>query len=122
NLSAGALARLRAEEKSSARKDAARRSDEDQRLRRENEAVAGSFTGADREGESVDKLEKHEQDRDLSEELAESSAGRGKEQVQAGRVVLHRPTTMVSPRDTLVSIAEAFFHDPNLAWLIADLN
>lgn len=33
-----------------------------------------------------------------------------------------RPTTLVAPRDTLVSIAEAFFHDPNIAWLIADLN
>jgi hypothetical protein len=28
----------------------------------------------------------------------------------------------VSSNDTLVTIAEAFFHDANLAWLIADLN
>jgi hypothetical protein len=33
-----------------------------------------------------------------------------------------RIKTLVSAQDTLVSIAETFFHDPNVAWLIADLN
>ncbi|CAN5652390.1 hypothetical protein BH10CYA1_BH10CYA1_15090 [soil metagenome] len=33
-----------------------------------------------------------------------------------------RPKTLVASTDTLVSIAEAFFYDRNVAWLIADLN
>jgi hypothetical protein len=33
-----------------------------------------------------------------------------------------RPKTLVASTDTLVSIAEAFFFDRNVAWLIADLN
>ncbi len=33
-----------------------------------------------------------------------------------------RPKMLISMRDTLVSIAETIYHDPNLGWLIADLN
>ncbi len=33
-----------------------------------------------------------------------------------------RPKTLVASTDTLISIAEAFFYDRNVAWLIADLN
>ncbi|MBS1956529.1 MAG: hypothetical protein JST89_20240 [Cyanobacteria bacterium SZAS-4] len=33
-----------------------------------------------------------------------------------------RPKTLVASTDTLVSIAEAFFYDKNIAWLIADIN
>lgn len=33
-----------------------------------------------------------------------------------------RPKTIIASTDTLISIAEAFFYDPNVAWLIADLN
>lgn len=33
-----------------------------------------------------------------------------------------RPKTIVASTDTLVSIAEAFFYDRNVAWLIADIN
>lgn len=33
-----------------------------------------------------------------------------------------RPKTLVASTDTLVSIAEAFFYDRNVAWLIADIN
>ncbi len=36
--------------------------------------------------------------------------------------VIRRPSVLMSAGDTLVSVAEAFFHDPNLAWLIADIN
>jgi hypothetical protein len=36
--------------------------------------------------------------------------------------VLTRPTYMVLPRDTLVSIARELFNDERLAWLIVDLN
>jgi hypothetical protein len=36
--------------------------------------------------------------------------------------VFLRPTIMVGANDTLVSIAEHYFHDANLGWLIADLN
>ncbi|HEY9759241.1 MAG TPA: hypothetical protein V6C97_29045 [Oculatellaceae cyanobacterium] len=35
---------------------------------------------------------------------------------------VHRPTILVALNDTLISIAETIFHDPNLAWLILDLN
>jgi hypothetical protein len=35
---------------------------------------------------------------------------------------LQRPTVLVALQDTLISIAETFFHDPNLGWLIASLN
>ena len=40
----------------------------------------------------------------------------------AAQFSLKRPTVLVALNDTLVSIAETFFHDPNLAWLIIDLN
>jgi hypothetical protein len=33
-----------------------------------------------------------------------------------------RPKTIIASTDTLVSLAEAFFYDRNVAWLIADLN
>lgn len=33
-----------------------------------------------------------------------------------------RPKTLVASTDTLASIAEAFFYDRNVAWLIADIN
>lgn len=36
--------------------------------------------------------------------------------------VAKRPTTFISSGDTLISIAERFFDNPNVAWLIADLN
>lgn len=36
--------------------------------------------------------------------------------------VFFRPSAVISPGQTLVSIAEHHFHDANLAWLIADLN
>lgn len=36
--------------------------------------------------------------------------------------VLTRPFTLIGVGDTLVSIAETYFYDPNIAWLIADLN
>ncbi len=56
-----------------------------------------------------------EAEQDLSEELTrQSAAGSSK--------VLHRPTVLMAASDTLVTLAEAYFHDPNLAWLIADLN
>ena len=35
---------------------------------------------------------------------------------------LQRPSVLVALQDTLISIAETFFHDPNLGWLIASLN
>ncbi len=60
-------------------------------------------------------------DSSQEEKLVPEVAHRRQEE-QAAAVVLHRPTIIVSPRDTLVSIAEAFFHDANLGWLIADLN
>lgn len=37
-------------------------------------------------------------------------------------VTRSRPKTLISLDDTLASIAEAFYHDANLGWLIADLN
>ncbi len=42
--------------------------------------------------------------------------------VVAPAPVFLRPTCLVSENDTLISIAEELFHDPNLGWLIADLN
>lgn len=36
--------------------------------------------------------------------------------------VLTRPTWLIAPGETLVSIAENQYNDPNIAWLIADLN
>ncbi|HEY9870528.1 MAG TPA: hypothetical protein V6D08_15290, partial [Candidatus Obscuribacterales bacterium] len=65
---------------------------------------------------------------DLPESAADSGAGVGHGEppasraARAPRTVLRRPTTLVAANDTLVTIAEAFFHDANLAWLIADLN
>jgi hypothetical protein len=38
------------------------------------------------------------------------------------RRTFRRPTILVSVNDTLVSIAERFFNDAKIAWLIADLN
>ncbi|HEY9680428.1 MAG TPA: hypothetical protein V6C86_02450 [Oculatellaceae cyanobacterium] len=35
---------------------------------------------------------------------------------------IRRPTILVALNDTLISIAETIFHDPNIAWLILDLN
>lgn len=40
----------------------------------------------------------------------------------AGIKPVTRPKTIITSTDTLISIAEAFFYDQNLAWLIADLN
>jgi hypothetical protein len=36
--------------------------------------------------------------------------------------VLLRPTVLINMGETLVGLAEIYFHDPNLGWLIADLN
>lgn len=36
--------------------------------------------------------------------------------------VLTRPTWLIAPGETLVSIAESHYNDPNIAWLIAELN
>jgi hypothetical protein len=44
------------------------------------------------------------------------------ESMSTTRLIGQRPTAMVGLDDTLVSIAEAFYFDPNVAWLIADLN
>jgi hypothetical protein len=81
-----------------------------------------------RQSEQPHRLrDKNDLEETQNEELAELTESLG----QVGEIeanapvrptVLHRPTTIVSPRDTLVSIAEAFFHDPQVAWLIADLN
>lgn len=64
----------------------------------------------------------------LAKSAAVGGAGVGSDEPPASgaprapRTVLRRPTTLVSSNDTLVTIAEDFFHDANLAWLIADLN
>jgi len=38
------------------------------------------------------------------------------------QLVLLRPTCLISQKDTLLSVAEEYFSDPYVAWLIADLN
>src|SRR5262249_19527365 len=40
----------------------------------------------------------------------------------SAKKVLMRMTHLVAGNDTLLSIAEAYWHDPNVGWLIADLN
>lgn len=37
-------------------------------------------------------------------------------------LIMQRPTILISESDTLLTIAEEHFNDPNIAWLIADLN
>jgi hypothetical protein len=38
------------------------------------------------------------------------------------RLILQRPSVLVSMQDTLDGIAETIFHDPNVGWLIASIN
>ncbi len=45
-----------------------------------------------------------------------------KDRLASKAKILHRPHYLVQSNDTLVSIAEAHFHDASIAWLIADLN
>lgn len=71
------------------------------------------------EGETEERPPGHER---LMETLSQNILQSDKDHSINRKAVLHRPTTIISARDTLISIAEAFFHDPNLAWLIADLN
>lgn len=71
------------------------------------------------EGETEERPPEYEQ---LIETMSKNIVQSDDEQSSYRKAVLHRPTTIISARDTLISIAEAFFHDPNLAWLIADLN
>jgi hypothetical protein len=42
--------------------------------------------------------------------------------VDEGLHAIQRPTVLVAVNDTLTSIAETFFHDANIAWLLLDLN
>src|SRR5262249_17399723 len=74
--------------------------------------------GADQRPSLVSKSEACEHDPAC---LATAGAGSG-DHGHAPHPVLRRPTTLISCGDTFVSIAEAFFNDANLAWLIADLN
>ena len=53
--------------------------------------------------------------------LADSEANKGNGE-EDGSKVLHRRTHLVAQGETLQSIAEAMYQNPDVAWLIADLN
>jgi hypothetical protein len=57
----------------------------------------------------------------LADEILAQAEESG-EQPQPKKQVLVRPTVLINTGETLVGLAEAYFHDPNLGWLIADLN
>lgn len=62
-----------------------------------------------------------------SETLEKQTAGAdggddGEQEEEPKKVVLMRPTWLISPGETLLTIAEEQYSDPFIAWLIADLN
>jgi hypothetical protein len=61
-------------------------------------------------------------DTDLGDSVASDSPAPPSVRPKQNRTPSIRPKTLVASTDTLVSIAEAFFYDRNVAWLIADLN
>ncbi|MBI4533654.1 MAG: hypothetical protein HY711_06870 [Candidatus Melainabacteria bacterium] len=63
-----------------------------------------------------------EEESESKEETMESEEANDTSSQIAPQTVLLRPTHIVAHNDTLVSIAEQLFHDPNISWLIADLN
>lgn len=86
-------------------------------------SMTGEKAVEDDEKEKEGRETEREKDKaDAFAKLADEIVKQTREQTINRKTVLHRPTFLVLPEDTLVSIAETFFHDPELAWLIADLN
>jgi hypothetical protein len=57
-----------------------------------------------------------DEEREMTEEVAKDPDAGSKQ------TLFKRPTYMIQDGDSLVSIAEANYHDPKVGWLIADMN